>query len=45
MQVALYGNKLGKTFDENIFKCEIEELIKSYDNNLKTSITILYDYL
>ena len=36
MQVALYGN---------IFKCEIEELIKNYDNNLKTSITILYDYL
>ena len=45
MQVALYGNKLSKTFDENILKYEIEELIKNYDENLKTSITILYDYL
>ena len=45
LQLALDGNKLDKNFDENIFKCEIEELIKNYDNNLKTSITILYDYL
>ena len=44
LQLALDGNKLDKNFDENSLKSELEELIKSYDEELKTSITILYEY-
>ena len=44
LQLALDGNKLDKNFDENSLKSELEELIKNYDEELKTSITILYEY-
>ena len=44
LQLALDGNKLDKNFDENSLKAELEELIKNYDEELKTSITILYEY-
>ena len=44
LQLVLDGNKLDKNFDENSLKSEFEELIKNYDEELKTSITILYEY-
>mgnify|MGYP003002444096 CR=1 FL=1 len=44
LQLVLDGNKLDKNFDENSLKSELEELIKNYDEELKTSITILYEY-
>lgn len=44
LQLILDGNKLDKNFDENSLKSEFEELIKNYDEELKTSITILYEY-
>lgn len=44
LQLVLDGNKLDKNFDENSLKAELEELIKNYDEELKTSITILYEY-
>lgn len=44
LQLALDRNKLDKNFDESSLKSELEELIKNYDEELKTSITILYEY-
>lgn len=45
LQLVVDGNKITKTFEESKLKTEIEEIIKQYDENLKTSITILYDYV
>lgn len=45
LEIILNWKKLSKNFKENDFKKEIEKIIKDYDKNLKTYITILYEYL
>lgn len=45
LQLVLDGQKLTKNYKEEKLKKEIEDIIKDYDKNLKTSITILYEYI
>lgn len=45
IQFVLDGKKLKKDFIEKNFKNEIEKIIKQYNKNLKTIITILYEYI
>ena len=44
LKSSITMKEIYKNFDENSLKSELEELIKNYDEELKTSITILYEY-
>ena len=45
IELVIDGNKLRKNFDDNILKSELNNLIKTYDKDLNSVITILYDYV